>query len=188
MKKTVSTSAAPARPISRQAYIRLITRIGISFGMESLDEESIRLMMESIDRYMAGDRQAGETLPLHLRLAFRFLCHDIDSAMERSRKARERARSRRKKTSAEQPADNRRDTPQPSHEESAEESACECESVTDTPCDDGIPVVDVDEKTFLATLSRRERRAWLRSHSPASNRRLVNGRVKSPRKPGNVSR
>lgn len=79
-------------PISAKAYARFITRIETTLADSPT---CITAMRNALDRYLAGETSVADTLPTHLRTAFLFLRHEIDTAIERSRRARERARMRR---------------------------------------------------------------------------------------------
>ncbi len=79
-------------PISAKAYARFITRIETALADSPT---CITAMRNALDRYLAGETSVADTLPTHLRTAFLFLRHEIDTAIERSRRARERARMRR---------------------------------------------------------------------------------------------
>ena len=79
-------------PISAKAYARFVTRIETALADSPT---CITAMRNALDRYLAGDTSVADTLPTHLRTAFLFLRHEIDTAIERSRRARERARMRR---------------------------------------------------------------------------------------------
>lgn len=87
-----SAKSASALPISRKAYLRFTDRINRVYGTGS---DNATRMLAVLDRYLAGDYLAGETLPASERTAFAFLRHEIDMAISRSCKARERARLRR---------------------------------------------------------------------------------------------
>lgn len=88
---TKSAKSASALPISRKAYLRFTDRINRVYGTGSANATR---MLTVLDRYLAGDYLAGETLPVSERTAFAFLRHEIDMAISRSCKARERARLR----------------------------------------------------------------------------------------------
>ncbi len=82
---------APVLPISRKAYIRFTDRINRVYGPDTSEANA---MITVLDRYLAGDHSAGDTLPATSRTAFAFLRQEIDLAIERSMRARERARQR----------------------------------------------------------------------------------------------
>ncbi|MCM1050509.1 MAG: hypothetical protein NC349_00975 [Paenibacillus sp.] len=83
-------------PISAKAYARFIARIESAL---STSPAGISAMRHAFDLYLSGDTSAAEALPADLKTAFRFLRHEIDVAIERSRRARERARIRRAQSS-----------------------------------------------------------------------------------------
>lgn len=83
-------------PISAKAYARFIARIESAL---STSPAGISAMRHAFDLYLSGDTSAAEALPADLKTAFRFLRHEIDIAIERSRRARERARIRRAQSS-----------------------------------------------------------------------------------------
>lgn len=87
--KNVSTSALP---VSKKAYAGFVGRIRQVYAS---DTSRSALMIDVLDRYLDGDGDAAATLDEHMRMAFEFLRHDVDLAIERSRRARERARKRR---------------------------------------------------------------------------------------------
>lgn len=87
-----SATSASSLPISRKAYLRFTDRINRVYGP---DTSGATAMLTALDRYLSGDHSADDTLPLSAKTAFTFLRQEIDMAIERSRKARERARIRR---------------------------------------------------------------------------------------------
>ena len=94
-KSAKSTAATPQLPISKKAYERFVSRICSLFGTLGNRHVDAGMLIRALDRYLAGAKDAGRLLEPELRLLFKFICQDVDMAMERSRKARERARSRR---------------------------------------------------------------------------------------------
>lgn len=99
LMKTSTTSPARSRmPISVKAYNTFIYRINTLFGPT---REAAR-MTEAVDLYLQGT--PFDMLPLHdtpsLAMAFNMLRQEIDRAMTRSLKARQRAAARKAKTTA----------------------------------------------------------------------------------------
>ena len=90
MKKS-STSKLNNLPISKNAYTRFTARI---IEVLKSDQKAISIMCAALDRYLSGDTDAADSLPPTLRMAFCFLQHDIDIAIQRSTRARMRARLR----------------------------------------------------------------------------------------------
>lgn len=90
MKKS-STSKLNNLPISKNAYTRFTARI---IEVLKSDQKAISTMCAALDRYLSGDTDAADSLPPTLRMAFCFLQHDIDIAIQRSTRARMRARLR----------------------------------------------------------------------------------------------
>lgn len=85
-------------PISRKAYTGFIQRIRQVY---SSDSEKTTAMENALRLYLDNDFSYQLAIPETDRHAFEFLRHDIDTAIERSRRARERARQRKEaKTSA----------------------------------------------------------------------------------------
>lgn len=139
-------------------------------------------MITVLDRYLAGDHSAGDTLPATSRTAFAFLRQEIDVAIQRSMRARERARQRRaEREAATQPALSPAESPQP--------------EVSPTPPATEVPATDVTAETPLRlevvyetvptyeilnamprqqppTLSRKDRRALERRGSKKRNKPL----------------
>ena len=87
MKKSAVTSRLP---ISRKAYKGFVDCIQSLLG-ESAGAASL---ITALDLYLSGDSRYADGLDASLRLAFEFLRQDVDKAVERSRKARERAAQR----------------------------------------------------------------------------------------------
>ena len=170
---------APVLPISRKAYIRFTDRINRVYGPDTSEANA---MITVLDRYLAGDHSAGDTLPATSRTAFAFLRQEIDLAIERSMRARERARQRRaEREAATQPTLSPAESPQP-------------EVSTTLPATDA-PATDVTAETSLRlevvyetvptyeilnamprqqppTLSRKDRRALERRSSKKRNKPL----------------
>ena len=78
-------------PISRKAYDGFVGRIRAILGT-TFEGDS---MIHALNDYLKGDHSYRWGLDPACRLAFEFLRQEIDKAMERSRKARERAALRR---------------------------------------------------------------------------------------------
>lgn len=98
MKASTSTPARSRMPISVKAYNTFIYRINTLFGST---HEAAR-MTESLDLYLQGT--PFDRLPLHdtpsLAMVFNMLRQEIDRAMTRSLKARQRAAARKAQTTA----------------------------------------------------------------------------------------
>lgn len=94
MSKTASDSKSKSvlLPVSKKAYEGFVTRINEVFGS---DVFGATMMIKTLDRYLAGEVNVGDELTPLLRLGWEFLRQDVDVAMERSRRARERGRLRR---------------------------------------------------------------------------------------------
>ncbi|MCM1052182.1 MAG: hypothetical protein NC349_09485 [Paenibacillus sp.] len=78
-------------PISRKAYTGFIQRIRQVY---SFDPDKTTAMENALRLYLNNDNSYQLSIPETDRHAFEFLRHDIDTAIERSRRARERARQR----------------------------------------------------------------------------------------------
>ena len=79
-------------PISRKALNGFLQRIRQAY---SLDPEKTSAMERALHLYLDNDNSYQLAIPDTDRTAFEFLRHEIDTAIERSRRARERARMRR---------------------------------------------------------------------------------------------
>ena len=91
MKKT-TTSKYPANlPISRNAYKRFINRIISVFAD---DPSGMSEMIAAFDSYLADPASPINFINPSMRVAFSFLRQDIDVAIERSHRARQRALAR----------------------------------------------------------------------------------------------
>lgn len=91
MKKT-TTSKYPANlPISRNAYKRFINRIISVFAD---DPSGMSEMIAAFDSYLADPASPINFINPSMRAAFSFLRQDIDVAIERSSRARQRALAR----------------------------------------------------------------------------------------------
>lgn len=91
MKKT-TTSKYPANlPISRNAYKRFINRIISVFAD---DPAGMSEMITAFDSYLTDPASPIIFINPSMRVAFSFLRQDIDVAIERSRRARQRALAR----------------------------------------------------------------------------------------------
>lgn len=87
------TSRYPANlPISRKAYDKFVERIHRVFPT---DPETAGHMITLMKMYLAKGEAALEPFSISARVAFAFLAQDIDVAIERSARARQRARERR---------------------------------------------------------------------------------------------
>lgn len=90
---TARTSRYPANlPISRKAYDKFVERIHRVFPT---DPETVGHMIKLMKMYLAKGEAALEPFSISARVAFAFLAQDIDVAIERSARARQRARERR---------------------------------------------------------------------------------------------
>lgn len=86
MKKTLA-SVSKNLPVSRKAYKGFIERICAILG----DSEKSHALTDALSRYLQGDERYADALDYTLRLAFAFLRQDVDKAIARSSKARQRA-------------------------------------------------------------------------------------------------
>lgn len=77
-------------PVSRKAYEGFVARINDVMGTS----RKAQMMIDAMDRYLAGDSDCTSKLDSGCRMAFEFLRQDIDVAMLRSKRARERALAR----------------------------------------------------------------------------------------------
>lgn len=89
MKKTVIYPSGLS--ISRNAYKRFVDRI---LKVYLPDAESADVMISALDAYLSGGLDAVSITDASMLTAFAFLRQEIDVAIERSRRARERARIR----------------------------------------------------------------------------------------------
>lgn len=96
MKKSASNYPANL-PISKKAYLGFVARIEAIFKS---DKATSALMRDALDCYLSGDTDAIDFLPSSLRHAFAFLCQEVDCAINRSARARERAALRKPKSTA----------------------------------------------------------------------------------------
>lgn len=78
-------------PMSRKAYDGFVGRIRAILG-NTFEGDS---MIHALDDYLKGDHSYKWGLDMACKLAFEFLRQEIDRAIERSRRARERAALRR---------------------------------------------------------------------------------------------
>lgn len=146
MKKSATSTRLP---ISHKAYKGFIDRIYALLG-HTVQASSL---VTALDLYLKGDKGYAAGLDVTQQLAFAFLRQDIDVAIERSRKARERAALRK------QTAESEKDYIEfKSHDEllgKIYEMA-------------GIP--KNDEGVYTPPLSRRDRRAFERKARKEINR------------------
>lgn len=89
MKKTAIYPSGLS--ISRHAYKRFVDRI---LKVYLPDAESVDVMISALDAYLSGGLDAVSITDASMRTAFAFLRQEIDVAIERSSRARERARIR----------------------------------------------------------------------------------------------
>ena len=82
-----------AMPVSRRAYEGFVLRI---FEVFDSDIAMGAVMINVLEAYLMGDASAADSLAPAMRMAWAFLKQDVDVAMERSRRARERAGARRR--------------------------------------------------------------------------------------------
>lgn len=92
--RTLSTSAV--RPVSRKAYSGFVARIHSVLG----DTPRATALVKALDRYLGGESDAVDGLDDASAMAFAFLRQDVDAAIERSRRARERAAKRKASAAA----------------------------------------------------------------------------------------
>lgn len=83
MRKSIRTL-----PVSKKAYRSFVDRINDVLGHGS---DNASRMLKALDAYLEGNPEPASRLNAACRLAFGFLRHDIDCAMARSNRARERA-------------------------------------------------------------------------------------------------
>ena len=170
---------APVLPISRKAYIRFTDRINRVYGPDTSEANA---MITVLDRYLAGDHSAGDTLPATSRTAFAFLRQEIDLAIERSMRARERARQRRaEREAATQPALSPAESPQPEVSTTLPATDAPATDVTaETPLRlevvyETVPtyeILNAMPRQQPPTLSRKDRRALERRSSKKRNKPL----------------
>lgn len=116
MKTKITAKEARKLPISKKAYECFVERIrSVSAKFIGDPAPFIRIL----DQYLAGEREyLYMSATYEMRIAFEMLRPEIDRAIERSRRARERALARRKNNEPadnDAPADNA--TPTPTAEE-----------------------------------------------------------------------
>lgn len=170
---------APVLPISRKAYIRFTDRINRVYGPDTSEANA---MITVLDRYLAGDLSAGDTLPATSRTAFAFLRQEIDLAIERSMRARERARQRRaEREAATQPTLSPAESPQPEVSTTLPATDAPATDVTaETPLRlevvyETVPtyeILNAMPRQQPPTLSRKDRRALERRSSKKRNKPL----------------
>ena len=170
---------APVLPISRKAYIRFTDRINRVYGPDTSEANA---MITVLDRYLAGDLSAGDTLPATSRTAFAFLRQEIDLAIERSMRARERARQRRaEREAATQPTLSPAESPQPEVSTTLPATDAPATDVTaETPLRlevvyETVPtyeILNAMPRQQPPTLSRKDRRALERRGSKKRNKPL----------------
>ncbi|MCI9171920.1 hypothetical protein [uncultured Duncaniella sp.] len=170
---------APVLPISRKAYIRFTDRINRVYGPDTSEANA---MITVLDRYLAGDHSAGDTLPATSRTAFAFLRQEIDLAIERSMRARERARQRRaEREAATQPTLSPAESPQPEVSTTLPATDAPATDVTaETPLRlevvyETVPtyeILNAMPRQQPPTLSRKDRRALERRSSKKRNKPL----------------
>lgn len=179
-----SAKSASALPISRKAYLRFTDRINRVYGSGSANATR---MLTVLDRYLAGDYLAGETLPVSERTAFAFLRHEIDMAISRSCKARERARLRRagaETATPTEPALSEETQPEPATSTTEPDTPTLGAPANDNPAP-GTPRVELFYETVPTyeilnlmprqkplSLSRKDRRALQRQSSKKRNKPL----------------
>lgn len=89
MKKTATSTVT--LPISRNAYKRFVGRIRQVYLPDAVSADA---MIAALDAYLAGGPDAVSLSDRSMLTAFAFLRQEVDVAIERSRRARERARLR----------------------------------------------------------------------------------------------
>lgn len=186
--KTPKNAPASSLPVSKKAYNGFTDRIRQVYVS---DASRSALMIDVLDRYLDGDKVAPDTLDEHMRMAFEFLRHDVDLAIERSRRARERARARRAHHTAEAAHAPSPDLMRPDTDNFASHAADkqmddatfekkldECLKKYFTIVDDE-PVEDdeEEEEPFDRPLTRRERRARERASRGKSRIKPLCARV-----------
>lgn len=158
--KALKNTPVSTLPISKKAYVGFTERIRQVFAM---DTAKAGIMIGVLDRYLDGDIDAPDTLDDSMRMAFEFLRHDVDLAIERSRRARERARLRREAKAAADPC-----ADAPMDRATFEKKLDECmrkyftivdDDDFDDSLDNGVECSDKNEAYRPRPLTRRERRA-----------------------------
>lgn len=105
MKPAVAQSKRTVRNVSEKFYVDICRRVTEAILLTGGDEELAEVAMGVINAYISCGIEPTDDMYVGLRLVFAVLKPELDRAMSRSRKARERARLRRKSDSpAESPA------------------------------------------------------------------------------------
>lgn len=157
MKKQMETAVAQSkrtvRNVSEKFYADICRRVTEAILLTGGDEELAEAAMSVVNAYISCGIEPTDDMYVGLRLVFAVLKPEIDRAMARSRKARERARLRRKSDSpAESPAAAEPISPsQPAARTSSSASAPQTHS--SSPTDSSSP------SPSAPRLSRRARRA-----------------------------
>lgn len=106
MKPAVAQSKRTVRNVSEKFYVDICRRVTEAILLTGGDEELAEVAMGVINAYISCGIEPTDDMYVGLRLVFAVLKPELDRAMSRSRKARERARLRRK-------SDSWRKAPQP---------------------------------------------------------------------------
>lgn len=168
---TGRTSRYPADlPISRKAYDKFVERIHRVFDS---DPETAGHMITLMKMYLAKGEAALQPFSTSARVAFAFLAQDIDMAIERSTRARQRARERREAQAAATVAMPRPDIPQAPEPE---------KFVTIRECNPNGTQTIVHRPLSAIRNSRRERRAQARK-TGSTNRPLATAPACDPPRP-----
>lgn len=157
MKKSVSV----IRPVSQKAYARFVERITIIVT----DTDKRRAMLAALDAYLSGNRDTyARGLSPDCVPAFEMLRFEIDLAIARSAKARMRA-GKNRVAEEKQPSAQLCDiAPTEQHEKSpAEDDRADYE------------IAEEAEGGFIAPITRRQRRAFMRGLSVKSRWRKISG-------------
>lgn len=157
MKKSVTV----IRPVSQKAYARFVERITIIVT----DADKRKAMLAALDAYLSGNRDTyARGLTPDCVPAFEMLRFEIDLAIARSAKARMRA-AKSKTAEVKQPATS-----------SCDNAATERHEKS--PVEDDRADYEIDEEAetgFIAPITRRQRRAFMRGLSAKSRWRKISG-------------
>ena len=138
-----SRTASFSLPVSKKAYTGFVDRIRQVYAFDISRSDA---MIDVLDRYLGGDSNAADSLDESMRMAFEFLRHEVDLAVTRSRRARDRARLRREAASG--------SMDQATFEAQLDERLQKIFRIVDDE-----EAVDIDEPQLFSPLTRRERRA-----------------------------
>lgn len=93
-EKTIKAAAA-VRPasVSKKFYAEVEARIVAAVGAIGGCESDVRVLMSAVDAYLTDGCVPAEDSAANVRMVFMLLRSELDKAMKRSQKARERAKS-----------------------------------------------------------------------------------------------